>query len=167
MQGTFPPIFFWVGYICSCLKNLSWEFFFCFFFGNLADGLFFLGIFVKRPSCFEPIQISHQWDVQKNIFVAEANSMGGRQHFQVLDIWIWPYVYSNLGCPPSQDASGKWRFRLGSPTKNVIVLVVTGILGGTTQCITWIIEQWKKPWLFRDIGDYTTQLYSRDYKKPI
>ncbi len=29
---------------------------------------------------------------------------------------------------------GKWRFRLGSPTKNVIILVVTGILGGgTTQ----------------------------------
>ena len=23
-----------------------------------------------------------------------------------------------LGCPPSQDASGKWRFRLGFPTKN-------------------------------------------------
>ena len=30
-----------------------------------------------------------------------------------------------LGCPHSQDASGKWRFRLGSPTKNIIILVVT------------------------------------------
>ncbi len=30
-----------------------------------------------------------------------------------------------LGCPPSQDSSGKWRFRLGFPTKNVIILVVT------------------------------------------
>ena len=27
--------------------------------------------------------------------------------------------------PPSQDASGKWRFRLESPTRNVIILVVT------------------------------------------
>ena len=42
-----------------------------------------------------------------------------------LIIWVVP--------PPIN--SGKWRF-LGSPTKNVIILVVTGILGrGTTQLI--------------------------------
>ena len=39
--------------------------------------------------------------------------------------------------PPSN--SGKWRFRLGSPTKNMIILVVTGILGrGTTQAVPTI-----------------------------
>ena len=32
---------------------------------------------------------------------------------------------NTLGCPPSQDASGKWRFRLGSPTKNITIFVVT------------------------------------------
>ena len=31
----------------------------------------------------------------------------------------------SLGCPLSQDSCGKWRFRLGSPAKNVIILVVT------------------------------------------
>ena len=31
----------------------------------------------------------------------------------------------HLGCPPSQDSSHKWRFRLGFPTKNGIILVVT------------------------------------------
>ncbi len=30
-----------------------------------------------------------------------------------------------LGCPPSQDSSGKWRFSWGFPTKNWIFLVVT------------------------------------------
>ena len=30
-----------------------------------------------------------------------------------------------LGLPPTQDASGKWRFRLGFRTKNVIIRVVT------------------------------------------
>ena len=33
-----------------------------------------------------------------------------------------------LGCLP-QDASGKWRFRVGSPTKNIWIRVVTRILG--------------------------------------
>ena len=33
-----------------------------------------------------------------------------------------PYI---LGLPPTQDASHKWRFRLGFPIKNVIILVVT------------------------------------------
>ena len=40
---------------------------------------------------------------------------------------------ANLGCPPSHDACGKWRFFLGSPNKNVIILVILG--GGTTQGI--------------------------------
>ncbi len=41
--------------------------------------------------------------------------------------WIWP-PHSN---------SGKWRFSSGFPTKNVIILVVTGILwGGHTQHIS-------------------------------
>ena len=31
----------------------------------------------------------------------------------------------NLDLPPTQDSSGKWRFSLGFPTKNVIILVVT------------------------------------------
>ena len=35
--------------------------------------------------------------------------------------WMWP---------PSQDASGKWRFCLGFPMKNVTILEVTGILWG-------------------------------------
>ena len=39
-----------------------------------------------------------------------------------MDQWEMVYI---LGCPPSQDACGKWRFRLGSPIKNVIRLVVT------------------------------------------
>ncbi len=30
-----------------------------------------------------------------------------------------------LDLPPTQDSSGKWRFRLGFPTKNVTILVVT------------------------------------------
>ena len=30
-----------------------------------------------------------------------------------------------LDCPPSQDACGKWKFGMGSPTKNAIILVVT------------------------------------------
>ncbi len=30
-----------------------------------------------------------------------------------------------LGCPPSQDASGKWRFSSGFPTKHETILVVT------------------------------------------
>ncbi len=30
-----------------------------------------------------------------------------------------------LDLPPTQDASHKWRFSLGFPTKNVIILVVT------------------------------------------
>ncbi len=33
-----------------------------------------------------------------------------------------------LGCHPSKDSSGKWRFTSGSPTENRIILVVTGIL---------------------------------------
>ncbi len=37
-----------------------------------------------------------------------------------------------LGCPPSQDASGKWRSFLGSPT-NVKVQVVTMGRGTTPR----------------------------------
>ena len=36
----------------------------------------------------------------------------------------------DFGLPSTQDASHKWRFRLGFPTKHGIFLVVTGILGG-------------------------------------
>ena len=38
--------------------------------------------------------------------------------------WCTIHWYQ-LDLPPTQDASGKWRFRLGFPTKNVITLVVT------------------------------------------
>ena len=38
---------------------------------------------------------------------------------------LFPEYEYTLGCPPSQDSSGKWRFWLGSPTKNIIILVVT------------------------------------------
>ena len=34
-------------------------------------------------------------------------------------------VCYDLSCPPSQYASGKWRFRSGSPTKDIIMLAVT------------------------------------------
>ena len=34
-------------------------------------------------------------------------------------------VPHSLDLPPTQDASGKWRFCSGFPTKNVIILVVT------------------------------------------
>ena len=48
---------------------------------------------------------------------------------ELLNTRITPIHMFNLGCPPSQDASGKWRFRLGSRTKNVmscnVILVVT------------------------------------------
>ena len=44
----------------------------------------------------------------------------------------WMYVNDSccdvlycLDLPPTQDSSGKWRFRLGFPTKNVMILVVT------------------------------------------
>ena len=43
-------------------------------------------------------------------------------------------VCSNCVLPPSNSVT--WRFSSGSPTKNVIILVVTGILvGGYTQMI--------------------------------
>ena len=57
-----------------------------------------------------------------------------------------------LGCLPSQDASGKWRFRLEFPTRNIIILIVTGILGrGTTQPIPNRCEVWF-PWRIQDVG---------------
>ena len=34
-------------------------------------------------------------------------------------------IHHPLDLPPTQDASGKYRFSLGSPTKNVTILVVT------------------------------------------
>ena len=36
---------------------------------------------------------------------------------QALNGMVFAYI---LGCPPSKDASGKWRF-----TRNIIILVVT------------------------------------------
>ena len=40
-------------------------------------------------------------------------------------VCICIFVYTHiLGCYPSQDASVKWRFRLGSPNRNDIILVV-------------------------------------------
>ncbi len=55
--------------------------------------------------------------------------------------WIVGYLWSHsykLGCPPSQDSSGKWRFRLGSPTKNTTMLVGWLLLGGgKTQLINF------------------------------
>ena len=38
---------------------------------------------------------------------------------------LWIGGMPGPGCPPTQDVCGKWRFRLGSPTQNVIILVVT------------------------------------------
>ncbi len=38
---------------------------------------------------------------------------------------LWCKLRYDLDLPPTQDASGKWRFWLGFPTKNVIILVVT------------------------------------------
>ena len=50
--------------------------------------------------------------------------------------WMWP--------PPSN--SGKWRFSSESPTKNVAILVVTGILvGGNTQPIHPKTDGWFAP----------------------
>ena len=43
----------------------------------------------------------------------------GGEQFHLLGIGY------KLDLPPTQDASGKWRFWLGFPTKNVIILVVT------------------------------------------
>ena len=56
-----------------------------------------------------------------------------------------------LGCPPSPDASGKWRFSSGFPTKNGIILVVTVTVRGphpiymyvyVYECVpfTWLDE---------------------------
>ncbi len=59
-------------------------------------------------------QPSRSWS-----FPSEMGSFGSKKLF------LQWYERFTLGCPPSQDASGKWRFRLGSPTKNIIILVVT------------------------------------------
>ena len=59
-----------------------------------------------------------------------AQKISNKQIFQVFSfLWLKltfrvsvsaTNMSFSLGCPPSQDASGKWRFRLGSPTKNMI-----------------------------------------------
>ena len=74
--------------------------------------------------------------------------IGGFPMFRVMQIrclgckkltkwWRWWWLLDpkdtgmyTLGVAPSQDASGKLRFSLGFPIKHVIILVVTGILGG-------------------------------------
>ena len=56
-----------------------------------------------------------------------------------------------LGCPPSQDAWGKWMFRLGSPTKNVIILVVIVTGRGDNPNLTVSLQnifRWKAGALF-------------------
>ena len=45
--------------------------------------------------------------------------------FQMFSSFIHRWLGGWLDCPPSQDASGKWRFSLGSPTTNRLILVVT------------------------------------------
>ncbi len=45
--------------------------------------------------------------------------------------WNYWIASSFIGCvAPSQNSSGKWRFSSGFPTEHVIILLVTGILGG-------------------------------------
>ena len=44
--------------------------------------------------------------------------------------WNFPMICNWLGLPPTQDASHKWRFRLGFPTKNGRILVVTATAWG-------------------------------------
>ena len=61
-------------------------------------------------------------------------------HLMILMVFVGWNISCSAGYPldvaPSQDSSGKWRFRLGFPIQNVIILVVTGILwGGHTQDI--------------------------------
>ena len=50
-----------------------------------------------------------------------------------------------LDLPPTQDSSGKWRFRLGFPTKNVIILVVTVTVRGPHSIYMGVSKKRGKP----------------------
>ncbi len=53
----------------------------------------------------------------------------------------------NLDVNPSQDASGKWRFRLGSPTENVIIMEKGHCYWeGATSRIYYKIQENKSTW---------------------
>ena len=83
-----------------------------------------------------------------------------------------------LGCPPSQDACGKWRFRLGFPTKNVIILVVTLTgRGDNPKYIEWIYKtdffiNFLNSWIFlasvrvQDLNPPRKMVRFRQGKKP-
>ena len=71
---------------------------------------------------------------------------GGNRSCEVAIIWpdnvcLGRYLYLYFGLSPFPVYVWKWRFSSGSPTKNIRILVVTGILGGgTAQFILFTLK---------------------------
>ena len=98
-------------------------------------------------------EIRHRY-VQEKPVVERNYLFQIRIFFKRTHGWVKKAGPKNRGLEPAKDGwfglspppsnSGKWRFSSGSPTKNIIILVMTGILGrGTTQ---WMIFFFKFGW---------------------
>ncbi len=146
-------MFFWGGWVLSLEKNTIFVFFLSLllFTGRCfpihpQDVLLFLN-FCRCPT-FDFMELwglnfcgfsDWAWITWESI-----GSMGGLYIY--LDL---VNAYGNLvgrytlGCPPSQDSSGKWRFSSGSPTKNIIILVVTVTGHGDNLSST---SNWEMSW---------------------
>lgn len=94
--------------------------------------VFFAGIFREE---FPRVL---RWDWKRLRWISISNTsfeqVGWEQGQHWSRSFLWKRYHLRLYTPvPSNNSSGKWRFRLGFCrflTKNAVILVVTGILGG-------------------------------------
>ncbi len=74
-------------------------------------------------------RFGHQasWNTHECNAPGEGNhrGIGAWTILRNINPWGFHAMGNSLGLPPTQDASGKWRFSSGSPIKNIIFLVVT------------------------------------------